>query len=125
MKAWQVGFVLSALCGGLGLSAPSLAPAMAPPSASVPHGPITPPRAPEPEIVVPAPETVRGNAAAPRVEMPVRATILVLGQSPVTDPPVIIRPARRSGFERLRRALPYGVAHDPVIRYLTDEEFEG
>lgn len=27
-----------------------------------------------------------------------------------------------SGFERLRRGLPYGVSHQPVIRYLTDKE---
>ena len=34
----------------------------------------------------------------------------------------VVLPPRRSGFERLRRILPYGVVHDPVIRYLTDDQ---
>ncbi len=35
--------------------------------------------------------------------------------------PIIVAPQRASGFERLRRSLPYGVTHNLVIRYLNDE----
>ena len=37
----------------------------------------------------------------------------------------IVWPPRRFGFERLRRILPYGVNHDPVTRYLTDDQLQG
>lgn len=35
--------------------------------------------------------------------------------------PIVVAPQRASGFERLRRSLPYGVTHNLVIRYLNDE----
>ena len=33
----------------------------------------------------------------------------------------VMLPLRRFGFEQLRRRLPYGTIHNPVIRYLTDD----
>lgn len=33
----------------------------------------------------------------------------------------VVLPPRRFGFEQLRRRLPYGTIHNPVIRYLTDD----
>ena len=34
----------------------------------------------------------------------------------------VVVPPSRFGFERLRRMLPYGTIHDPVTRYLTDDQ---
>lgn len=80
-----------------------------------------------------------GPAAWPRTA-PERPAWIVAPPPPVTapvtpvEPPVVeiegehlaaevVRPMRQgSGFERLRRGLPYGVSQDPVIRYLTDDE---
>ncbi len=46
-----------------------------------------------------------------------------IGEQPAeaAPAPIVVAPQRASGFERLRRSLPYGVTHNLVIRYLNDE----
>lgn len=65
--------------------------------------------------------------ARPAVELlPVR----VMTAQPVNAQPeaaregelvAVVLPPRRFGLEQLRRRLPYGTIHNPVIRYLTDD----
>ena len=47
-----------------------------------------------------------------------------IGEGPAATPfaPIVVAPQRASGFERLRRSLPYGVTHSLVIKYLGDDQ---
>ena len=86
------------------------------------------PQSPQPalhNLVVPAPaaSSVTGPSAVtpPRLTPPPRR----LEVYAMADTSVVVVegvPRGGSGFERLRRALPYGVSHQPVIRYLSDGE---
>ena len=59
----------------------------------------------------------------PAAPTAVSAKAVVIGEWPAATPsaPIVVAPQRASGFERLRRSLPYGVTHSLVIKYLGDD----
>ena len=113
MKAWQVGIIvgialLLGLMGPVANSVQSVAEELPVPISASPQ--IVLPQAPQPAITV-----------TPADREPLPGRIAAMQSLPAVSG-VAVRPDRRSGFERWRRGLPYGMTGDPITQFLTEDD---
>ena len=125
MKAWQVSVFIGLLALALFPQAWAYEEPAMPALVAPPPAPMTAPGAPHAwgtlSPMIPLAQATLSLRPARAAPLKGRGTPLRSAAQVQPIQPVPVSTGRPLGFERWRRGLPYGVARDPVLQYLTEE----